>query len=143
MFNSNQSRRDWMSTIAASALGGSLYRGGTTAHAREWRPLFNGKNLDGWYTFLQKHGRDSDPTRVLTIEDDGTLHIYKHDRNGAEVVMGYMGTNESLSNYHLRMEFRWGNKQFKPRYLYKPDAGVYYHHVTADVVWPQAMQFQV
>src|SRR4051794_14458661 len=22
-----------------------------------WQPLFNGRNLDGWYTFLQQHGR--------------------------------------------------------------------------------------
>ena len=33
-----------------------------------FHPLFNGKNLDGWYTFLQEHGRDSDPDRIITIE---------------------------------------------------------------------------
>jgi hypothetical protein len=107
-----------------------------------WRPLFNGKNLDGWYLFLQKSPRDQDPTRVVTIED-GAIHAYKHDRNGAEVVMGYLGTKEEFSNYHLRFEYRWGKNQFKPRYLYKPDAGVYFHHVTEDLVWPQALQCQV
>lgn len=124
------------SVVALAALG-------ARAPQSDWRPLFNGKNLDGWYMFLQKHGRDSDPTRVLTIEDDGVLHVYKHDRNGAEVVMGYMGTNEKFGDYHLRLQYRWGKNQFKPRYLYKPDAGIYYHHVTEDLVWPQAMQFQV
>jgi hypothetical protein len=109
---------------------------------RGWTPLFNGKNLDGWYLFLQKYGRDNDPEKVVSIEE-GILHAYKSPRNGAEVVMGYIGTKESYSDYHLRLQYRWGKKQFKPRYLYKPDAGIYYHHVTEDVVWPQAMQFQL
>ena len=28
--------------------------------------LFNGKDLNGWYTFLQKHGKNSDPDHVIT-----------------------------------------------------------------------------
>jgi hypothetical protein len=28
--------------------------------------LFNGGNLDGWYTFLKDRGRDSDPKKVFT-----------------------------------------------------------------------------
>lgn len=110
--------------------------------ATAWRPLFNGKNLDGWYLFLQKAERDQDPERVVTIED-GAIHAYKHARNGVEVPMGYIGTNDSHANYHLRLKYKWGHKQFKPRYLYKPDAGIYYHHVGQDVVWPQALQCQV
>jgi hypothetical protein len=107
-----------------------------------WRRLFNGKDLEGWYLFLQKYGRDNDPEKVVTVEN-GELHIYKDARNGDEVVMGYIGTKESLSDYHLRLHYRWGRKQFKPRFLYKPDAGIYYHHVSEDLVWPQALQFQV
>ena len=41
-----------------------------------WIPLFNGRDLDGWYTFLQKHGKNSDPDHVITIEDN-TIHLYK------------------------------------------------------------------
>ena len=39
--------------------------------------LFNGRDLNGWYTFLQKHGKNQDPDRVITIED-GSIHLYKH-----------------------------------------------------------------
>lgn len=115
---------------------------GEPAPAADWRPLFNGQNFDGWYRFFQKSDRDTDPHRVITIED-GALHAYAHDRNGAEVVMGYLGTKESHANYHLRLKYKWGKNQFKPRYLYKPDAGVYFHHVGADAVWPEALQCQV
>ncbi|MFO1021407.1 MAG: DUF1080 domain-containing protein [Planctomycetales bacterium] len=112
------------------------------ASAAQWKPLFNGKNLDGWYLFLQKHGRNQDPDHVVTIED-GAIHAYKDAKSGSEVVMGYIGTNDSYSDYHLRLKYKWGRKQFKPRFLYKPDAGIYYHHATADLVWPQALQCQV
>ena len=107
-----------------------------------WTRLFNGNSLDGWYIFLQKSGRDSDPDNVISVEDE-MIHAYKHAVNGSEVVMGYIGTKESYSNYHLRLKYKWGQKQFKPRYQYKPDAGIYYHHVGDDLVWPQALQFQV
>ena len=36
--------------------------------------LFNGKNLDGWYTFLKGKGRDNDPNKVFTVQN-GLLTI--------------------------------------------------------------------
>src|SRR5271166_902690 len=72
-----------------------------------WIPLFNGRNLDGWYTFLQKHGKNSDPDHVITI-DNGVIHLYKSAREGSEVVMGYIATEKEYGDYHLRLQYRWG-----------------------------------
>ena len=36
--------------------------------------LFNGENLDGWYTFLKDRGRDKDPKNVFTVTD-GMIRI--------------------------------------------------------------------
>lgn len=118
------------------------FPGPALAQNTGWRSLWNGKNLDGWYLFLQKHGRNLDPDKILTIEGD-VIHAYKEAAHGSEVVMGYLGTDASFSNYHLRMRYRWGKKQFKPRFTLKPDGGIYYHHVGEDAVWPDALQFQV
>ena len=107
-----------------------------------FRPLFNGKNLDGWYTFLQKHGRDSDPDKIITIEN-GLIHLYKHAEHGDKVVMGYIGTDREYSDYHFRIQYKWGEKKFAPRFEILRDAGIYYHHVGRDWVWPRAMQYQV
>ncbi len=107
-----------------------------------WTPLFNGQNLDGWYTFLQKHGKNRDPDHVITIED-GTIHLYKHAADAAHVVMGYIGTEKEYGDYHLRLQYRWGDKKFEPRYKLKRDAGVYYHITGSDNVWPRALQFQI
>jgi hypothetical protein len=107
-----------------------------------WVRLFNGRDLDGWYTFLQEHGRDADPDRVITIED-GAIHLYKHADDGSKVVMGYIGTKEEYGEYHLRWQYRWGEKKFEPRHALKRDAGLYYHILGDDAVWPRALQFQI
>jgi hypothetical protein len=105
-------------------------------------PLFNGRDLAGWYTFLQKHGRNSDPDRVVTVED-GAIHLYKHAPEGSNVVMGYIATEKEYGDYHLRFQYRWGVKKFQPRLALKRDAGFYYHILGPDAVWPRALQFQV
>jgi hypothetical protein len=107
-----------------------------------WTPLFNGRDLTGWYTFLQQHGKGRDPDRVVTIED-GAIHLYKHADDGARVVMGYIATDREYGDYHLRFRFKWGTKKFEPRYKLKQDAGLYYHILGPDAVWPRALQFQV
>jgi hypothetical protein len=107
-----------------------------------WTRLFNGRDLTGWYTFLQKHGKDSDPDRVITIED-GAIRLYKHAPDGSKVVMGYIATEKEYGDYHLRLEYRWGAKKFEPRLALKRDAGLYYHLTGPDAVWPRSLQFQV
>ncbi len=126
--------------IAASAFAG--HAPGAARTEGPWTPLFNGRDLSGWYTFLQKHGKDRDPDRVITIED-GMIRFYQRPADKDEVVMGYIATEKEYGNYHLRLQYRWGTKKFRPRYDMKRDAGLYYHLIGKDAIWPRALQFQV
>ena len=36
--------------------------------------LFNGKNLDGFYTYLRDHGKNHDPDHVFRVEK-GVVHV--------------------------------------------------------------------
>ena len=36
--------------------------------------LFNGRSLNGWYTFLKGRGRNNDPKEVFTVKD-GMIRI--------------------------------------------------------------------
>jgi hypothetical protein len=112
------------------------------APPERWVPLFNGRNLDGWYTFLQKYGKNRDPDHVIAIED-GVIHLYRDAADGSRVVMGYIGTEKEYGDYHLRLQYRWGTKKFEPRYKLKRDAGLYYHILGPDAVWPRALQYQI
>lgn len=133
---------NWLTHIAAMAcIAGSCALPAAGAQAG-WTPLFNGKDLDGWYTFLQIHGRDSDPDGIVSVED-GMMHLYADTPEGATVAMGYIGTEQEYENYHLRLEYKWGTKKFAPRNHLPKDAGLYYHLFAEDAVWPKSLQFQI
>jgi hypothetical protein len=127
-------------TLALAAVG----QADAQARAEDdgWVRLFNGRDLDGWYTFLQEHGKDRDPDGIITIED-GAIHLYKDAPDGSKVVMGYIATKEEYGDYHLRWQYRWLEKKFEPRYKLQRDAGLYYHILGDDAVWPRALQFQI
>ncbi|SHG50714.1 protein of unknown function [Fodinibius roseus] len=86
--------------------------------------LFNGENLDGWYTFLEDRGRNDDPRDVFTVTD-GMLRI-----SGEE--WGSLTTEEEYENYHLITEFRWGDQTFEPRKHRARDSGLLFHSVGED-----------
>ena len=130
------------STVQAPSDSSAKASSRPKSHDSAWKPLFNGHDLTGWYTFLQKHGKNQDPDRVITIED-GAIHLYKHAADGSSVVMGYIATEKEYGDYHLRFQYRWGEKKFEPRYKLKRDAGLYYHIIGPDSVWPTALQFQI
>lgn len=103
------------------------------------KPLFNGKNLDGWYSFLTKKGKNNDPEKVFSIEKD-ILHI-----SGKE--FGYICTNNTYKNFHLAVEFKWGTKKWPPRDAdtTRRDNGIcfYVPQDFKDKVWPKSVECQI
>src|SRR5688500_12689366 len=84
--------------------------------ATKMTPIFNGSNLDGWTKFLKLQGEDKDPQKVFTVEN-GAIHVTGQD-------FGYIATKKSYKNFHLSLEFKWGEKKFPPRENQKRDAGI-------------------
>jgi len=105
-----------------------------------WIQLFNGRNLDGWYTFLSKSGKNSDPAGLIRV-DNGMIHILGNATGAAEP--GYLATNQEFSDYRLRLEYKWGTQRFPPRQEMKRDNGLLFHVVGPDRVWPTCMEFQI
>jgi hypothetical protein len=103
--------------------------------AQKFVSIFNGKNLDGWYTFLKDKNMPADS--VFTI-DDGMLHV--SGRN-----FGYVCTHQSYKNFHLILEFKWGVAKHPPRQNAKRDSGVLYYFSSSspDKVWPRSIECQV
>ena len=106
---------------------------------KNMEPLFNGKNLDGWYSFLTTKGKNNDPEKVFSIEN-GLLHI-----SGKE--FGYICTEKEFSDFHLVVEFKWGVKKYPPRDAdtTRRDNGIlYYVPLNAkDFVWPKGIECQI
>jgi hypothetical protein len=142
--------------------------GGLTVHAdRGWTPLWNGKNLDGWTTWMREPsptsevpglkrdadgkytesiGAGRDPLKVFTVVNDvdGRPAI----RISGEV-FGELRTKASFKDYHLKLQFKWGEKKWPPRA--EPgtprDSGLLYH-VHAEPgeegrTWARSIELQI
>ena len=80
--------------------------------------LFNGQNLDGFYTWIRDSQYD-DPKQVYTVQD-GMIHVSGD---------GYGGliTEKAYRDYHLITEFKWGDKTWGDREKAARDSGVLVH----------------
>lgn len=107
-----------------------------TLSAQNYKPLFNGKNLEGWYVYLQEgSGGKLDSAFIV---HDNMLHV-----TGKSV--GYICTNASYKNFHLIIEFKWGVKKYPPRLNDKRDSGILYYFALGapDKIWPRSFECQI
>jgi hypothetical protein len=108
------------------------------ARAQKEKPvsLFTPQNKD-WYVFIQGAGKDNDSLHVFQFAN-GVIHVSVQK-------FGYISTEKSYSNFHLTLEFKWGEKKFPPRENAKRDAGVLYYAVmySGDKIWPRSLEFQI
>lgn len=99
---------------------------------------FNGKNLDGFYTYLHDH-KYEDPNKVFTVRD-GVIHV-----SGEE--FGGFATKEEFGNYHLIVEWRWGEKTTGSRKDKARDSGILLHCLGPDGAagghWMQSQECQI
>jgi hypothetical protein len=117
-----------------------------------WMPLFNGKDLSGWTTWLSMQppvdnmkvptstrGANTDPRKVFTVVD-GTLRI-----SGEE--WGAVSTVGEYENFHLKFDMKWGTKKWAPRLETPRDSGILYYAVgrpdAQDGNWMRSHEFQL
>jgi hypothetical protein len=110
---------------------------------------FNGKDLEGWYTYLNGP-KYEDPNKVFTVQD-GMLHISGQGFGG-------ITTKQTYKNYHLVAEFKWGEKtwdvpnpakegEFLRKATAARDAGILVHAVGEDGAygghWLESIEVQL
>ena len=98
------------------------------ADAAGWKPLFNGKNLNGWSPhYASKTPADAPPPASIFRVEDGAIHVYPTQPAGSEQPNAYLVTDADHQDYVLSLEYRWGEKKFAPRLNLVRDAGLLYH----------------
>jgi hypothetical protein len=150
-----------LGTIGAAALPRS-------AQAQTgWTSLWNGRDLTGWSTWMQRPepssevpgltrgangrytepiGSGRDPLGVFTVapDVDGKPAI----RISGEV-FGELRSAQSFKDYHLRFEFKWGQKRWPPRdgANTQRDSGLLYHvHAEPGAegrTWARSIELQI
>ena len=131
----------YIASLVALTLGltGCAHFSSTCCHQGEVFKLFDGSNLDYWYTFIRDRGRDSDPKNVFTVQD-GILVI-----TGEE--WGCITTHEEYKNYTLVAEYRWAGPTHEPRKDKTRDCGILLNSVGEDGgysgTWMHSIECQI
>jgi hypothetical protein len=115
---------------------------GGAAAERGWVPLFNGKNLDGFYTYLSASGKNKDPNGIFKVEN-GMIHIMDLPPTTATQETGYIATEKRYADFDLKFEYKWGTKKFAPRATVARDSGCHYLFTGPDKIWENAIECQV
>lgn len=133
--------------------------------SKKWKNLFEGNPQDNWEVFIgAPHatvkgldnidpksdgknatplGLNNDPKKVFsfeTVKGENVLHI-------SGEIYGALTTKQEYENYHLKLQFKWGEKIWEPRLLRKRDSGILYYcvgpHGSFWNVWMTSQEFQV
>src|SRR5689334_13601338 len=132
-----------------------------------WKPLWNGKNLDGWTTWIQAPSPTSDVPGLKRDADDKYLEPIGSGRDPLNVftvaqdvdgrsairisgeAFGELRSKLSFSNYHLKLQFKWGEKKWPPRDRPETqrDSGLLYHvHAEPGAqgrTWARSIELQI
>ncbi|HTL66825.1 MAG TPA: DUF1080 domain-containing protein [Lacunisphaera sp.] len=138
---------------------------GTLAAAEpDWRPLFNGRDLAGWDTYLatpdskwevpgmtrNANGRypgpigvNHDPLKVFNVEQvDGRPAIHITGQG-----FGTMTTHEAFGNVRVRLQVKWGERKWGYKLHAPRDCGLlYFVHGEPGFdhgTWPRSIEFQI
>lgn len=119
---------------------------------RAWKPLFNGQDLSGWDKYLAPPpgsrtplGLNHDPRGVFSvkqIDGAGAIHV-------SGEIYGAITTLESFDNFHLRVEFKWGEKKWPPRNgpRHYRDSGILYWctgpHGAGSEAWMRSVECNI
>lgn len=121
-----------------------------------WQQLFNGKNLTGWDTYLGPEydttlnktgtipiGLKIDPSKVFSVVKMGDENVIRISGEN----FGGISTIREFENYHLQLQFRWGQLKWPPRKNAKKDSGLMYHavgpHGADGGNWMRSHEFQI
>ncbi len=90
-----------------------------------WQALFNGQDLSGWDTWVgpieeggEAVGLNKDPLKLFSVVDLDGQKVIKISGE----VNASLATKQEFENYHLTMEFKWGDKVYSTR-----NSGLLYH----------------
>lgn len=130
-------------------------------HKPDWQPLFNGKDLSNWKHFLAKPDpsidipelarnskgeylkplgyMSSDPLKIFSmtkLEGEPVIRI-------SGQIIGNLFTETVYKNYHLKLQFKWGNIKWDWMKGRPKDGGILYHYNRTESGLTYRHEFQI
>ena len=136
-----------MKLIALVVAGAFAACAQSAADRKEWVPIFNGKNLDGWTVKLAHHEVGDNFGDTFRVENGVIKVAYdKYPEFGTR--FGHLFWKEKLSHYVVRVEYRFVGEQMKdgPPYA-KLNSGIMIHSQAPETIlkeqdWPISVEAQ-
>jgi hypothetical protein len=91
--------------------------------------------------YMHAIGKDDFFNVFSVVKEDGEPAIYV-----SGVVFGTITTEADYKNYHITLQYKWGDKKYAPRLHLPRDAGLLYHagnNPMQNKVWPLAQECQI
>jgi 3-keto-disaccharide hydrolase len=114
----------------------------------EWRPLFNGKDLDGWTPKIKGYELGDNHADTFCVED-GVIKVRYDKYTEFDGKFGHLFYKEKFSHYRLRVEYRFVGSQCKggPGWAVR-NSGVMFHcqdpkSMRKDQDFPVSVEFQL
>ncbi|MFV9551368.1 ThuA domain-containing protein [Algibacter sp. PT7-4] len=133
--------------------------------SKKWTNLFDGKLYKNWDVFmgvphasvleLDNVDKNSDGINGIPLGlniDPKKVFTYKKEKGENQLhisgeIYGALTSKQEYQNYHLKLQFKWGDKVWEPRLLKKRDSGILYHcqgsYTSFWNVWMASQEFQV
>lgn len=152
-------------TCSVGAVSAATSESGSPNAQTEWRALLD-EGLSAWEIWMgSPHvsvsglpegtvksanargnppmGLGNDPKHVFSVQLEGgepVLHVTGE-------IWGGLTTRENFSNYHLRLDVKWGEKKWEPRLTQPRNSGLLYHctgpHGAFWNTWKRSLEFEV
>ena len=114
---------------------------------KDWVPIFNGKNLDGWTVKLAHHEVGDNFGDTFRVENGMMRVSYdKYPEFGSR--FGHLFWKEKLSHFRVRIEYRFVGEQVKggPSYA-RLNSGIMFHSQAPETIlkeqdWPISVEAQ-
>ena len=113
----------------------------------EWKPLFNGKNLDGWITKIHHHEVGVNFGNTFRVEE-GMIKVRYDQYGDFNDQFGHLYYQTPFSYYHLKLEYRFSGELQKgaPGYTLL-NSGVMFHSqdprtMPKEQNWPISVEMQ-
>lgn len=140
---------------AAKTIDVSIPKGGQNlldTHLSQWDTFIGSPHESVAIKGVAK-SKDGKSGKPLGLNNDVKKVFSTIIENGETVlkvsgeILGGLITKEVYGNYHLKTQFKWGNKKWEPRLDRKMDSGILYHsqgvHGAFWNAWMQSVEFQV
>lgn len=138
-----------LGVLTALTLGLPAAASAEELRAGPWRPLFNGKTLDGWTAKIARHPVGEN-YRQTFVADQGVIRVSYAGYDKFDNQFGHLFHKTSFSAYRLRLTYRFlteGGLPDTPGWA-RGNSGIMFHSqsaesMTVDQPFPVSIEFQL